>query len=358
MAGLGMTPEFWADKTVFLTGHTGFKGAWAGRILSNFGANVHGFSLAPETDPSLTELLGDKCLASSTIADIRDGQAVDKAVQDAHPDIVLHMAAQPLVRRSYREPVSTFETNVIGTINLLEAVRKTESTRAVLVVTSDKVYENDEGGRAFTENDRLGGHDPYAASKAACEIAVKSWRLSYFDAMDCVLHSARGGNVIGGGDFSEDRLIPDIVRAELADDPLVLRSPKATRPWQHVMDCLDGYFCFLEQAYASKTLPDALNFGPHDPNDVLTVEAVQKLFTQAIGSEGNWHLSDQQEPHEMAALSINSSTAFDTLGWRGRLSSQAAVEWTARWYAAWRNGADVTSLTDQQIDDYLKTQRS
>lgn len=342
-------PAFWRGRRVLLTGHTGFKGAWAAFWLTEMGAEVTGLALAPETDPALFDILGAQ--GRSVICDLRDRDRVAAEVAAADPEIVLHMAAQPLVRRSYREPVETFATNVMGTVHLLDALRGAD-VRAILVVTSDKVYENDESGRAFAEDARLGGHDPYAASKAAAEIAVASYARSYFREAGVPLATARGGNVIGGGDFSEDRLVPDIIRAALTGNVLQLRNPEASRPWQHVLDCLSGYFAYLEGLATGRDLPPSLNFGPHDPADVLTVGAVTAEMCRAMGLPGDWQLDEAPAPHEMAALAIDSTRAGATLGWRGRLTGREAIRLTADWYAAWKNGADMTRVTRDQIAAY------
>lgn len=344
-----MRQEVWAGRRVLLTGHTGFKGVWAGLMLARAGARVTGLSRAPDSDPALFDMVGTGHLAASRIVDLEDRAATAEAVRAAAPEIVLHMAAQPLVRRSYREPVETFATNVMGTVHLLDALRGLDGLRAALCVTTDKVYANAEDGRAYVEEDRLGGHDPYAASKAACEIAVRSYALSYFEPAGVPLVTARGGNVIGGGDFSEDRLVPDMVRAALSGEPLMLRNPGATRPWQHVLDCLSGYFAYLEGLIDGVALPHALNFGPHDPGDTMTVAQVQAAFTGGA----DWVQDAADTPHEMATLAIDAARAGQVLGWRGRMTSAQAVTLTADWYTGWRDGADPVKLTCAQIDAFL-----
>ena len=256
------------------------------------------------------------------------------------------------MRLSYREPVETFATNVMGTVHLLDALRGRRGLAAVLVVTTDKVYENDERGRAFAEGDRLGGHDPYAASKAAAELAVASYARSFFDDAGVPVATARGGNVIGGGDFAEDRLVPDIVRALRAGTAPELRNPRATRPWQHVLDCLDGYLTYVQALVGDPATPRALNIGPHDPADVQTVAQVTAAMQAALGAEGQWSLDAAPQPHEMAALALAPALARERLGWQGRLGSAEAIRWTADWYAAWVNGADMTRTTDDQIAAY------
>lgn len=344
-------PSFWQGRRVLLTGHTGFKGSWAALWLSGMGAKVTGLALEPESDPALFAML-DLPIASR-IVDLRDAEATRATVDAADPEVVLHLAAQPLVRRSYREPAATFASNVMGTVHLLDALRGREGVRAILVVTSDKVYENDESGRAFTESDRLGGHDPYAASKAATEIAAASFARSYFMPCGVPLATARGGNVIGGGDFSEDRLIPDVIRAARSGEQLVLRNPTATRPWQHVLDCLDGYFTFAQALASGADMPPALNFGPHDPADTMTVDEAVQAMSRAMGLPGEWQRDAAAQPHEMAALALDPQLASEVLGWRGRMTSNQAIRLTADWYAAWTNGADVTGFTQAQIAAYV-----
>ncbi|WP_283177119.1 CDP-glucose 4,6-dehydratase [Gemmobacter sp. 24YEA27] len=348
----GSASDFWAGKRVLLTGHTGFKGAWAGRWLARRGAAVTGLALAPEPGPNLSTLLGEDHLAASHLVDLRDAAAVDAAVAQAQPDLVLHMAAQPLVRRSYAEPVATFATNVMGTLHLLDALQRLARPRAVLVITSDKVYENDGSGRAYEEGDRLGGHDPYSASKAATEIAVASWRQSFCTEAGPRLMTARGGNVIGGGDWSEDRLIPDIIRALAADEVPVLRNPTSTRPWQHVLECLDGYLTLLEAMTGDAPLPDALNFGPAEGAEPVAVGVLTNRLLSAMGRPTAFAQDSQTGPHEMALLGINSALAQKVLGWTPRLDAARTIGLTADWYAAWAEGQDVTALTDHQIALY------
>lgn len=344
-------PAFWQGRRVLLTGHTGFKGSWAALWLAGMGAEVTGFSLAPDAEPNLHEILGGFGVRS-IIGDLRDREAVGQVVTEAKADIVLHMAAQPLVRYSYDHPVDTFATNVQGTVNLLDAVRRSSDAALTLVITTDKVYENDESGRAFREEDPLGGHDPYAASKAASEIAVQSYRKSFFAPLGRTLITARGGNVIGGGDFSVDRLIPDIIRAVRSGETLMLRSPGATRPWQHVLDCLDGYFTYVQAIVADPSLPTAMNIGPHDPADTKSVADVANAMARALGSNTNWDQDTADHPHEMNALALDPSAAHNHLGWTGRLQSDTAIRLTADWYAAWTNGADMTRFTQDQIAAY------
>ncbi|MGV1752272.1 CDP-glucose 4,6-dehydratase [Agrobacterium sp. CG674] len=346
---------FWHGKRVLLTGHTGFKGTWARLWLSQMGAEVFGFALPPSTTPSLHSLVGDFGLGSETIADLRDAAKLAAAIEHSDADIILHMAAQPLVRRSYVEPVETFDVNVMGTVRLLEAARRLEKLRAILVVTTDKVYNNDESGRHFVESDRLGGHDPYSGSKAAAEIVTASYRDSFYRQKGVSVATARGGNVIGGGDYSEDRLIPDIVRAAIAGHTLDIRNPFATRPWQHVLDCLNGYFLFCEDLHAGKSLPDALNFGPSPDEAQIAVGNVASEVQAAMGMERQWHdVSQGDQPREMQTLGLNPAKALDYLSWQAKLSQLQAIEWTGRWYDRSRKGDEAFTLVMNQIDTFTK----
>jgi len=343
----------WDGRRVLVTGHTGFKGAWAARWLAREGAEVTGLALPAEPGPNLATMLGGAHLAGEHLIDLRDAAATARAVAEARPEIVLHMAAQPIVRASYGDPVGTFASNVMGTVHLLDALRGAEGLRAVLVVTSDKVYENDGSGRAYTEGDRLGGHDPYSASKAATEIVAASFRRSFFADNGVRLATARGGNVVGGGDFAEDRLVPDIVRAAMSNRAVVLRNPQATRPWQHVLDCLAGYFAYAEALLEDGTeAPAVLNFGPAPGAEALPVALVAARLQSAMGMVGDWRADDAPKPHEMARLAIDARAARDKLGWRPKLDAEATIGWTADWYGAFLRGEDMAARTDAQIARY------
>lgn len=340
-------PAFWSGKRVFLTGHTGFKGAWATLWLTQMGAEVIGVGQAP-TEPSMFDLIGVAGLCDSHIADIRQADAMARIVAAAKPDLVLHMAAQALVRRSLRDPDETWSTNVDGTGRLLDAIRTEAPGVPVLVITSDKVYANDNSGRAFEEEDRLGGKDPYSASKAACELLVASHRISFFDPAGTPLATVRGGNVIGGGDFSEDRLIPDAVRAAAAGETLVLRHPDATRPWQHVLDCLSGYFVFAETLVEDPDAPRMLNIGPDLELGETSVGEAADIILPLLGAAG-WRHEPVPGSVEALALRISSARAADRLGWTPRLQGRAALDWTAEWYRAWQAGDDLVALSRDQI---------
>ena len=347
--GLGVTPALWSGKRVLLTGHTGFKGAWAGRWLARAGASVTGIALPPEPGPNLSDMLGTAHLAASHLVDLRDRDAVARVVDAAQPELVLHLAAQPLVRRSYADPVETFGSNIMGTVHLLDALRGVAGLAAVLVVTSDKVYHNDESGRAYAEGDRLGGHDPYSASKAATEFVVASYAASFFT---CPVVTARGGNVVGGGDFAAERLVPDLVRAAMAGRVLTLRNPASTRPWQHVLDCLSGYFRYAEALMEGRNLPRSLNFGPPAGARPLSVTEVAARLQRAMGLQPDWQPDPDPGPPEMANLSINPDLARATLGWRQKLDADATTQWTADWYGAYRSQPDMAAVTDAQIARY------
>lgn len=347
-----VNPAFWQGKSVLLTGHTGFKGSWAAAWLAAMGARVTGVALAPETEPNLYGLAKIASDVTSIIADIRDAGRLGEIVGDAKPDVIIHMAAQALVRRSYDDPLETFSSNVMGTANLLEAARKEVSLKAVLIVTTDKVYHNAELNRPFKEEDRLGGHDPYSASKAAAEIVTASYGASWFSDESVPAATARGGNVIGGGDFSADRIVPDIWRAAEASQALVLRYPDATRPWQHVLDCLNGYFCYIEKLVETESVPRALNFGPTG-SAAFTVAELTEAVQEALDAPVGWERDPGDVPREMQALSLDTTKARETLEWQDRLPGKDALTWTADWYLAHRTGADVAAFTRQQIAEFM-----
>jgi CDP-glucose 4,6-dehydratase len=346
-------PGKWRGRRVLLTGHTGFKGAWTALWLSLLGAEVFGLALPPETDPALFTLLGALPRVDSRFADIRDPAAVAALVAEAAPEIVIHMAAQALVLRSYREPLATFATNVLGTACLLDALRQVPCVQAILVVTSDKVYANIDDRRPHPESDPLGGGDPYSASKAAVEIVVASWSASYFAPRGVPLVTARAGNVIGGGDWSEDRLVPDIWRAARSGADPVLRHPAGTRPWQHVLDCVAGYLTYLQALLQAPlgALPLALNFGP-PPGREAPVAAVAEAILSSFGRGGHWNHDSGARPPERRALQLDPGLAERTLGWRARLDLAQTLAWTADWYRAFDRGADMLAVSQAQIAAY------
>ncbi len=341
--------EFWRDRRVFLTGHTGFKGAWLHSWLRALGADVTGFALAPPDEPNLWDIVGAG--ARSIIADIRDEARVRAVIMQVQPQIVIHMAAQALVRESYRDPLGTYGTNVMGTANVLQACRNVAGLQCVVVVTSDKVYENHGGGQPFVEGDRLGGHDPYSNSKACAELLTAAFRDSYFGTGPPIA-SVRAGNVIGGGDWSVDRLIPDCVRALHADHPVTLRYPEAVRPWQHVLEPLSGYLALAQALVESPaTAPRAVNFGP-DPASFCTVSAVVEAFSARFDGKPGWQPDMTAQPAEARALTLSSALAEQALDWRPLLTIEQSLAWTADWFRAFAQKENMLSFTQAQLARY------
>jgi len=347
-----VNPEFWRGKSVLMTGHTGFKGSWLALWLEAMGARVHGVALEPPTDPALFRVLGlAQGLASHTIADIRDLDRLRAAMQAAEPAVVLHLAAQSLVRESYAAPIETFSTNVLGTANLLEAARDIGSVRVIVNVTTDKCYRNREWPWPYRENDPLGGHDPYSSSKACAELVSAAYRDSFLGAAGIAVATARAGNVIGGGDWAADRLIPDFLRAVANGTTLRVRSPAATRPWQHVLEPLSGYLVLAERLWDEpEAYAEAWNFGPGD-SDARTVGWVlDQLVAATPGSD--WIPDAQEHPHEAASLRLDSSKARIRLGWGPRWPLPVAIARTLDWFRARDDGRDMRAFSLAQIGDY------
>jgi CDP-glucose 4,6-dehydratase len=348
-----VSSEFWRGRRVLITGHTGFKGGWLWLWLRQMGAHVSGYALAPPTSPNLWEIIGDA--ATSIIGDLRDFDRVRDAVHGADPQVVFHLAAQALVRESYRDPLGTFATNVLGTGSLLQACRELQELECIVVVTSDKVYQNDNSGRPFLEEDRLGGHDPYSSSKACAELLTASFRDSFFRGGP-PLATARAGNVIGGGDWSAERLIPDCVRALAAGSEVTLRYPAAVRPWQHVLEPLGGYLALAEALVrAPATTPRAVNFGP-DAASFVAVREVVDGFSARFGGKPGWTLDSSDHPTEARALSLSSALAERSLGWRPALQIGEALAWTADWYGAFAAQEDMVNFSQTQITRYQALQ--
>ena len=342
---------FWHGKRVLLTGHTGFKGAWLAFWLHRLGAKVTGLALAPSTTPNLLGLHRVDALTDSRVIDVRDPAAVAAVVRETQPQIVLHLAAQALVRASYRQPLDTYATNVMGTAHVLDAIRAVDSVRAAVMVTTDKVYRNREHAYPYREDDALGGHDPYSASKAASEIVVASYRDSYLQERGVAVATARAGNVIGGGDWSDDRLIPDAVRAWQSGTPLMIRSPQSIRPWQHVLEPLAGYLRLAERLWSDPALAGSYNFGPHT-HEAATVGAVITLAREAYG-RGEWVCGVADEgPHEAGWLALEVAYARTQLGVQPRWALAQTVQRTMTWYRRLREGADASALCAADIDDF------
>ena len=347
-----MNRGFWKKKTVFLTGHTGFKGGWIAHWLHELGASVHGYSLEPPTQPNFfTETKLQKILANSTISDIRDIEVLTSALKIAKPNIIIHMAAQPLVRKSYNIPVETFATNVMGTINVLEAARQVGTTKAIINVTTDKCYKNKEWHWPYRENDRLGGHDPYSASKACAEMAAAAYQNSFLADANIYLASVRAGNVIGGGDWATDRLIPDFFKGVDAGKTMTIRSPKAVRPWQHVLEPLWGYLLLAEKLYTEgKAFAEAWNFGPEESDAKPVSWIVEQLCMS--NSQAKWQIENIKQPHESDLLKLDSNKAKARLGWIPRWNLKTALNKTIEWHQAWRKKDDMAAITSAQIKAY------
>ena len=354
---MAVTPSFWKGRRVFLTGHTGFKGGWLSLWLSSMGAEVHGYALPPPTEPDLfsVALVAD-CLSSHTIGDIRDQDALREALARSGAEVVFHLAAQPLVRYSYDNPIETYSTNVMGTLYLLEAVPSVPGVKSVVSVTTDKCYENREWAWGYRENESLGGYDPYSSSKACAEMVTAAYRQSFLAVSGVAVATARAGNVIGGGDWAEDRLLPDLLRALDAGVTLEIRSPNAIRPWQHVLEPLAGYISLAEHLMQTgEKAAEAWNFGPADEDAQPVRWVVEQLVAQVPGA----HWVSRQESaqlHEANYLKLDSSKARARLGWVPRWHLSEALGKTLAWHLAWRAGEDMRSVSLEQIRMYLGTQ--
>ncbi|MBN9422644.1 MAG: CDP-glucose 4,6-dehydratase [Candidatus Accumulibacter sp. 66-26] len=350
-----VTASFWKDKRVFLTGHTGFKGSWLALWLQTLGARVHGYSLPPPTDPNLFSVARVAEGLSDARGDLRDATRLNQALHDAQPQIVLHLAAQALVEEGYRDPVGTYASNLTGTLNLLEAVRSCASVQAVVVVTSDKCYQNREWSSSYREQDPLGGYDPYSSSKAAVEILTASYRDSFLRERGVATATARAGNVIGGGDWAPRRLVPDALRAFAAETEVVLRHPNAIRPWQHVLEPLAGYLLLAEHLVQEGNLfASAWNFGP-DERDPLTVGKVVERLARQWGDGAQCSTAPTAGPHEAQLLKLDSGKARSRLGWQPRWTVETALQASVDWHRAWLRGADMRAFTLAQINDYSTT---
>jgi CDP-glucose 4,6-dehydratase len=347
----GLNPGFWHGKRVLLTGHTGFKGAWLTQWLHQLGAEVTGLSLPPDTNPNLFTLAKVEELCDSHYCDIRDPIATMSLIKATQPEIVFHLAAQPLVRASYKEPIETFATNVMGTVHVLEALRGLDSVRAAVMVTTDKVYRNHESPRPFHEDDALGGHDPYSASKAGSELVIASYRDSFLTDQGVSVASARAGNVIGGGDWAQDRLIPDAIRAWQAGQPLSVRSPRAVRPWQHVLEPLSAYLIMAQNLWERDSLAGSYNVGP-ESHSAATVQEVLELARSAYGAGELVFGDDTEGLHEAGWLSLDVAKARESLGIEPHWSLADAVNRTMAWYREQHAGQNARTLCQADISDY------
>jgi CDP-glucose 4,6-dehydratase len=346
--------SFWQDKKVFLTGHTGFKGGWLYLWLSSMGARVTGYALTPNTSPNFFSVCKvEDLLEKSHLANIRDLQQLQSAMQEAQPEIVIHMAAQPLVRYSYNNPVETYATNVMGTVHILECIRLLNTVKSSVIVTSDKCYDNNEWVWGYRENEPMGGHDPYSNSKGCAELVTSAYRASYFSKEKSVsIASARAGNVIGGGDWSNDRLIPDAIKAFESHQALIIRNPLATRPWQHVLEPLSGYLSLAQSLYENGNIfASGWNFGPKD-DDVRSVQSLVELLIEKWGEDAIWELEKNAQPHEAQALKLDCSKAQQLLGWVPRWSLEQAIEKITDWQRAFQSQKNMQHFSLQQIRDY------
>ncbi|WP_263381302.1 CDP-glucose 4,6-dehydratase [Granulicella arctica] len=353
----------WAGKRVFLTGHTGFKGGWLALWLAQVGAVVRGYALDPSTEPSLFGGARVGSVIEDIRGDLRDHAALDRAMRDFQPDVVFHLAAQPLVRRSYADPLATYSTNVMGTAHVLESIRTIASVRAAVIVTTDKCYLNREWHWGYRETDPMGGYDPYSSSKACVEILSASYRSSFFPPERFATHgvalaTARAGNVIGGGDWSEDRLLPDLIRGFMSGEPVMIRRPHSIRPWQHVLEPVAGYIALAERLLAGKIeFADAWNFGPWD-DDAWPVGRIATEMARRWGNGASWVTDEAESVHEAGYLKLDSSKARSELGWLPRLKLQTALEWLVDWYQAWEQGTDMNMITLGQIAKYQRTMQT
>lgn len=353
-----MNQNFWHGKRVLLTGHTGFKGSWLSLWLQRLGTELIGYSLEPPTEPNLFTLSSVSNGMTSILGDVRDLDHLSRVISEQQPEIVIHMAAQALVRSSYKQPVETYATNVMGTVNLLEAVRQSDRVRVALIVTSDKCYENQEWVWGYRENDPMGGYDPYSSSKGCAELVTAAYRNSFFHPASYEQHgvaiaSARAGNVIGGGDWAKDRLVPDILRAAIAKEPIIIRNPKATRPWQHVLEPLSGYLTLAERLYQDgPRFVGGWNFAPND-EAVRSVEWVVEQLLMRWADHAGWQQDQASQPHEAHLLKLDCTKAKSYLGWHPTLDLSTALDWIVEWTKMWHQARNIRQITEKQILNYM-----
>lgn len=349
--------DFYKDKKVLITGNTGFKGSWMCRLLINAGANVTGYAMEPPTDPALFELAGIRDRITHETGDIRDLAHLKSVFEKAQPEIVIHMAAQPIVRDSYKDPVYTYETNVMGTVNVLECIRVTSSVRSFVNVTTDKVYLNREWQWGYRENEELNGYDPYSNSKSCSELVTSSYKKSFFADRDIAITTCRAGNVLGGGDFANDRIIPDCIRAVAKGSEIIVRNPASTRPYQHVLEPVCAYLMIAKRQYEDRTLAGSYNVGPDD-KDCLTTGDIVQLFCDKWNETGRkekaaWKCESDGGPHEANFLKLDCSLIKGTFGWKPHWDVETTLEKIVEWTAAYFDGMDVGMVMDRQIEDYL-----
>lgn len=351
-----VNPQFWSGKRVFLTGHTGFKGGWLAIWLKSMGANVKGFALQPDTDPNFFEMAGVSNGIESEIGDIRDLVKVKQSIVDFNPDVLIHMAAQALVRLSYKQPVETYSTNVMGTVNVLEAARACDNLRAIVNVTTDKCYENREWYWGYREDEAMGGYDPYSSSKGCAELITSAYQRSFFNGENkASLASVRAGNVIGGGDWSVDRLIPDIMRAIEKSEKVVIRNPLATRPWQHVLEPLSGYLMLAERLYSEgHEFAEGWNFGPEDL-DVQNVQWIAKFLCELWGDGAGYTFNSVANLHEANYLKLDCSKAKQRLGWKPKWNIDTTLELIVEWNKTVMSGGNARDITEEQMKKYLRS---
>lgn len=354
MENLAISPTFWKNKKVLITGHTGFKGSWLVLWLQNLGTNVTGYSLQPPTNPNLFEIAHIANEINSVIGDVRDLDYLKSCFAENKPEIIIHMAAQSLVRVSYDNPVETYSTNVMGTVNVLEAIRYTDSVKVAIIVTSDKCYKNQEWLWGYRENEPMGGHDPYSNSKGCAELVTSAYRNSYLNAKVAVA-SVRAGNVIGGGDWAKDRLIPDIINAFMENRSVMIRYPNAIRPWQHVLEPLNGYLMLAERLWdEGTTFAEGWNFGPNE-QDAKPVSWIADRLVQLWGKNADWKCDSFHHPDEANYLKLDCSKAKNRLKWSPKLSLETALEWIIEWYQSYHLGDDMREITENQINRYSQS---
>ncbi len=348
--------NFWNNKKVFLTGHTGFKGSWLAMWLKSMGVNLKGYSLSPEDKINLFEKASIENNMISEIGDIRDYNRLYNSIIDFKPEILIHMAAQPIVRKSYEDPIDTYSTNVMGTINILESARACPSLKSIVIVTSDKCYENKETQNPYKENEPMGGHDPYSSSKGCCELLINSYRRSFFnDNNSSGLASVRAGNVVGGGDWSKDRLIPDILKSFKKNESVIIRNPSAIRPWQHVLDCLSGYLILTEKLYFNnEKFSGAWNFGPNI-NDCKPVEWIVEKMISISGKNIDWVLDKKSNPHEANTLILDNNKSKKFLKWKPKWNIEESITKIIEWHKKNLNDENINEMCLSQINDYINT---